>query len=791
MDAPVIKRSGKREYTCSADHGLRTSFIRCDERHFSGFVVDTQDPTRKFTVEILIDGIPFRVLRADGLVCELVAEQIGDGCYGFTCSLPGTALTESSLIEARLANVGTSVGTPIVLAAPTAKDFSPSEPATLRWLGGLRFSGWIVGFDETAMANVHVDGTPVMRVRPSTWSYIGGIQEDARPVRAFDFHLPNRFANGSVHQIALIDDAGENIAGSAVYFLAFQDGLRETVIGSGVSEQEHLRAELFDQLLPMSVPFSQYEAWRERFPIASDPPVSSRCAVIMVGSGAMEKTLETLHEQTHADWVATFLPHPSDSTGLDNKLARAFLSDEGADCQFVVFALAGSLFGPAALQRFVAAFSEFPNAQAVYADVDLQANDGSLWPLALSAFDYERMLEQGYCAHLFALRRAAAERALSGGAASLYRLFNTILDDEFASPSNIVHVSAPLAILPELDREAACASLVAAARAHLKRRGVEAQVNQFRGHVFPAIHIIRKLEHRSTTIIIPTRNRKKLLQSCIESIRPAVERTRAEILIVDNDSTDSETLGYLAEFENSNGTVLRVPGEFNFSRLNNCAAQIARGEVLCLLNNDIKACDDYWLEEMLSRIVEHNVGAVGALLMSASGVVQHGGVVLGPSFAATHAFNDRINGDGAYADLLCVAHECSAVTAACLLTHRHDYLEAGGMDEVRFPVNFNDVDYCLKLRSINKRIVFTPHAKLLHLESASRGREIKIGNDKRFERELQNLRAKWGRTLAADPYYSPLLSLDPIPFSALAWPPRAIGPRVNSPPVPTQIPPGF
>src|SRR3974390_550763 len=163
MDAPVIKRSGKREYTCSADHGLRTSFFRCEARPFSGFVVDTQDPTRKFTVEILIDGIPFRVLRADGLVCELVAEQIGDGCYGFTCSIPDAARTESSVVEARLANVGTSVGTPIVVAAPTAEDISVAEPATLRWLGGLRFSGWLTGFDETPMANVHVGGTPVVR----------------------------------------------------------------------------------------------------------------------------------------------------------------------------------------------------------------------------------------------------------------------------------------------------------------------------------------------------------------------------------------------------------------------------------------------------------------------------------------------------------------------------------------------------------------------------------------------------------------------------------------------------
>ena len=156
-----------------------------------------------------------------------------------------------------------------------------------------------------------------------------------------------------------------------------------------------------------------------------------------------------------------------------------------------------------------------------------------------------------------------------------------------------------------------------------------------------------------------------------------------------------------------------------------------------------------------------DVGAVGAMLVWPSGIVQHGGVVLGPSFAAMHAFNDRIESDGGYGDLLRVAHECSAVTAACMLTRRRDYLAVGGMDEVRFPVNFNDVDYCLKLRAQGKRVVFTPHAKLLHHELASRGIATAAVHKERFDRELQNLRTKWGSVLAADPYYSPLLSLDP------------------------------
>jgi GT2 family glycosyltransferase len=194
---------------------------------------------------------------------------------------------------------------------------------------------------------------------------------------------------------------------------------------------------------------------------------------------------------------------------------------------------------------------------------------------------------------------------------------------------------------------------------------------------------------------------------------------------------------------------------------------------------------------MRSRLGTEDVGAVGALLLWPSGGVQHAGTVLGPSFAAAHAFCDRLHTDPGYTDLLCVAHECSAVTAACLLTRRQDYLDVGGMDELHFPVNFNDVDYCLRLRAKGKRVVLTPHARLYHFESVSRGKDDSPEKAGRFSRELRNLRARWGEYLMADPYYSPILSLDAIPFSGLAWPPRVREARINDAPVAADIPPGF
>jgi hypothetical protein len=110
---------------------------------------------------------------------------------------------------------------------------------------------------------------------------------------------------------------------------------------------------------------------------------------------------------------------------------------------------------------------------------------------------------------------------------------------------------------------------------------------------------------------------------------------------------------------------------------------------------------------------------------------------------------------------------------------------------VRFPVNYNDVDLCLKLAALGKRIILTPHARLLHVESASRGNDDIPERAARFRREITNLRNRWGEVLIDDPYYSPMLSLDPVPFSALAWPPRSMEPRIAAPPKAVDFPPGL
>jgi GT2 family glycosyltransferase len=511
--------------------------------------------------------------------------------------------------------------------------------------------------------------------------------------------------------------------------------------------------------------------------------------VVIAGSDGAQQTLSTLETQSDGNWTAGAVD--GRPLMIDSGAMLEFLQVAAPDASHVVVVMAGVALERDALARIAAAFDGHPDAIAIYGDLDFLAEDGRLWPLALPAFDYERMLEQGYCAHLFAVQRDALIAALEAQPDNLYRLFNSLLDRVGPLQAGFLHLPGALGTMPGFDRTKAARLLSAASRLHLRTRGIDAEVAEQRGNLFPAVRIRRPFARLRTTVIVPTRDRLSLLRTCLDSITPAIERCRANILVVDNDSSDRDAVAFLADLPRRGIQTLRLEGPFNFARLNNHAVATLDTDILCLLNNDIEAGSADWLEEMLTRLSEPDVGAVGALLTLPGGVVQHGGVVLGMNFSVAHACTDRVGDDPGFLDQLLVAHECSAVTAACLLTRRSDYLAVGGMDESRFAVAFNDVDYCLRLREARKRVVFTPHAKLIHAESASRGNDNRAGRRDRFEHELNLLRARWGEALNDDPAYNPQLSRDGIPYGGLAWPPGRRTPRYNNSPSARDLPLGF
>jgi GT2 family glycosyltransferase len=200
------------------------------------------------------------------------------------------------------------------------------------------------------------------------------------------------------------------------------------------------------------------------------------------------------------------------------------------------------------------------------------------------------------------------------------------------------------------------------------------------------------------------------------------------------------------------------------------------------VNNDIEALHDGWLNEIISQLLRPGVGAVGAKLLWPNGMVQHGGVLLGVGNVAGHFGNRLADADWGDHGRNQLVQQVSGCTAASLFLKKDDYLSLGGMDGNAFPVAFNDVDLCLKIRAAGKIIVFTPVSKLLHAESASRGHEDTPQKKTRAQREIDQLRLKWGHVLTRDPAYNPAINLDPNggAFGGLAIPPRQQSPRTNS-----------
>ena len=266
------------------------------------------------------------------------------------------------------------------------------------------------------------------------------------------------------------------------------------------------------------------------------------------------------------------------------------------------------------------------------------------------------------------------------------------------------------------------------------------------------------------TVIVPTRNRVDLLRTCLDGLA-ATRYSDIEVIVVDNDSDDPATLAYLASLDPMRARVLRHPGPFNYSAINNRAAAGARGNLLCLLNNDIEVKAPDWLGIMVTQALRDDVGAVGAQLLYPDGRLQHAGVVIGVGNAAGHAHRFLKPGDMGYFRRHALPQFTSAVTAACLVVVRDRFLAVGGLDEGNFAVAYNDVDLCLRLNQRGWQSLYEPRAVLIHHESVSRGHDLDPVGEARFAGELAALKRIWHTDKIVDPYHHPQLSRAAEQFS--------------------------
>jgi GT2 family glycosyltransferase len=413
-------------------------------------------------------------------------------------------------------------------------------------------------------------------------------------------------------------------------------------------------------------------------------------------------------------------------------------------------------------------------------------------PFFKPGFDPDLLLALNYICHLVVLRRdvvAAVAGLRSGfeGAQDHDLLLRAVAHLPAGDILHLPRVLYHWRVTPgSLSRTPTAAqdiqkNIVAAVEDYLRRRNAAAKVEIHGDPVGSARPFATRVRWclppvaPKISIIVATRDRLDLLRPCLRSVLDSLVLYPGpcEILLVDNDSTDTETLGY---FDSLSATpqvrLIRFRGPFNWSAINNAAAHEAEGEVLIFLNNDTVVLTKDWCAELVANALREDVGAVGARLLYADGTIQHAGVVLGVEGVAGHEAVGETPEKGGYFGRSKLLRSAAAVTGACLATRRALFEQLdGGFDDLNLRVAFNDVDYCMRVRKAGYRVVYNPFAVLYHLESKSRGREISEGQQTRHRAEAAFFRKRWGDGGIVDPYYNPHFERFARPFERLRPPP--------------------
>lgn len=420
----------------------------------------------------------------------------------------------------------------------------------------------------------------------------------------------------------------------------------------------------------------------------------------------------------------------------------------------------------AALRRVLA---DTPDAAFAYSDEDALENGRRADPYFKGEWDPDLFWGQDYVSRL-ALVRTSAARAVGGFSAEAAGAeFYDLLLRLAQSGARVAHTPYVLLHAPRRRHDdAAERAAVVRALAHEVTPPAEVTTIQ------PGLRRVRwpiPEEAPLVSLLVPTRDRVELLRGCVEGLRFETDYPRLEIIILDNDSVEPETHAYFAGLAGDPRVrVLSCPGPFNFSAINNAGARAARGAVIGLINNDLKVMEPGWLTELVSQCLRPDVGAAGAMLYYGDGTIQHAGCVLGIGGVASHIYKRAAPEAEGHGRRLLAVQQVSSVTAACLLSRKEIYDSVGGLDE-NLSVAYNDIDYCLKVRAAGHKVIWTPFARLFHLESASRGDDKTGERRQRLEDEKEKMREKWGATLDADPFYSPNLSIKATDCR-LAFPPR-------------------
>ena len=504
--------------------------------------------------------------------------------------------------------------------------------------------------------------------------------------------------------------------------------------------------------------------------------------------------LDSIEEQTYTNWELCIADGSPAGQSVEKTLKKYAARDprvrykvlgenlgisgntnaamEMARGEFIVLADHDDKLTPDALYEFAKAINETPKTDVLYSDEDkLDMDGGALFdPHFKPDFNPDLLTSVNYICHLFAAKKELVERV--GG---FKEEFDGAQDYDFIfrcieQAEKIVHVPKVLyhwrchqdstASNPESKLYAFEAGS-RAIMAHYKRMGIPA-VKVEKGVDYGIYHTTFEIPDTPlVSVIIPNKDHTSDLDTCIRPILTRGTYKNLEFIVVENNSTDPETFRYYEKIQKEfpSVRVVRWEREFNYSAINNFGVSFAKGEYLLFMNNDIEMVAENFVEEMLGFCQRDDVGAVGARLLYEDDTIQHAGVVIGFGGIAGHTFIGLHKSENSYFHRAVCAQDYSAVTAACMMSKKSVFEKVGGFTE-ELAVAFNDIDYCMKVRSLGKLVVYAPYALLHHYESKSRGLEDTPEKVARFNREVAVFAKRWPDILKnGDPYYNPNLTL--------------------------------
>ncbi len=435
-------------------------------------------------------------------------------------------------------------------------------------------------------------------------------------------------------------------------------------------------------------------------------------------------------------------------SGASNRAA------EQATGEYVAFLDQDDVMAPHALYCVAEAIQD-RQPDLVYSDEDyLDGRGRRVQPIFKPAFSPDLLRCGMYLGHLLVVRRTKWQDL--GG---LRSEFDGSQDYDLAlrltsQPAVVRHIPR---VLYHWRQHADSTALHAAAKPYTQTAGLKAlsEAVQQRDPLavvvpgaFPNTYHVRwSVPHGLKASLVICSRDARLLKRCLEAVERHTAHIPREIVVVQHRTGDVAGMEqFLAGID-----CRRVPytGPFNFAAMNNLGAQQAAGQVLVFINDDVEPLDSEWLAAMLAHANRAEVGAVGARLLYPSGAIQHAGLVIGIIEGAGHLHRNTFGAQ--YWNWLPATRNVSAVTGACLAMRKSVFDELGGFDET-FPVNYNDVDLCLRARQAGYEVIVEPAAALRHYECQSRQAGVRLEERFLFEQ-------RWAAWLErGDPFYSPHLT---------------------------------